>query len=195
MQLHLITYRSKSCKKDLWTQINAALQANSKWQRSDLGIQNSGSFNKVALDVAEDVDLHQLTQVPIPSTICSFPATIISTGLPTINSEMVQMNRVYSTLPSVCTIVQDADVIDTRSRPLINEQQQFEMNRSWPRTGNNAAEPPDLSWFVCFRAVLTSCDSWISNRSVLSLSQPYHRWRVARSGQPPLPLNTFAICR
>lgn len=27
--------RSKSCKKDLWTQINAALQNNSKWQRLD----------------------------------------------------------------------------------------------------------------------------------------------------------------
>lgn len=27
--------RSKSCKKDLWTQINAALQSNSKWQRLD----------------------------------------------------------------------------------------------------------------------------------------------------------------
>lgn len=28
-------YRSKSCKKDLWAQINAALQTNSKWQRLD----------------------------------------------------------------------------------------------------------------------------------------------------------------
>lgn len=52
-----IFFRSKSCKKDLWQQINQALQANSKWQRPDLVAQTSCTFRRLSLTDSDIADI------------------------------------------------------------------------------------------------------------------------------------------
>lgn len=80
--------RSKSCKKDLWTQINAALQANSKWQRSELGSQLGSSYYRSSVDVNqvpshEEWNLHSIYCVPITiSNGVSAPNVNVNQGLP-----------------------------------------------------------------------------------------------------------------
>lgn len=80
--------RSKSCKKDLWTQINAALQANSKWQRSELGSpQCSASYFRV-VDVNSSspcpyTEDNRNIQAVYHSVSRAFPPAIVAApGLP-----------------------------------------------------------------------------------------------------------------
>lgn len=135
--------RSKSCKKDLWTQINTALQANNKWQRSVVGGQCSTSFHRVFQDQVEESDLQLPSEgyqisVP-PSNVCPYPI-FINTGLPAtvavVNSEQLDRNLNYAGQFSVqqehnFEVRVTASInVDARIYSHINEQQHFEHN-SW----------------------------------------------------------------
>lgn len=77
----MFCFRSKSCKKDLWAQINTALQTNNKWQRSDLGIQGSFSYHRTQFESIEEVELQQPTQPCIH--MCNFSTSVeVSMGHP-----------------------------------------------------------------------------------------------------------------
>lgn len=77
---YLFYFRSKSCKKDLWAQINTALQANTKWQRSDLGTQGSFSYHRTQLDSVEELEIQPST--PPCIHLCNFTSTEVAIGHP-----------------------------------------------------------------------------------------------------------------
>lgn len=86
-------FRSKSCKKDLWTQINTALQAqaNGKWQRPDLGIQSNFSYVNARSQTTESTEEATAAEVqaapPTPPRIhlYNISATdIVTVGHPAI---------------------------------------------------------------------------------------------------------------
>lgn len=154
-------FRSKSCKKELWSQINAALQANSKWHRPEVGPQTSTSFHRVSLEVSEEADLQQLPRMPIPTGICAYQA-IINTGLPQVTAianpehilepcvypieqcEYQQFEYIAEPVEYGHATHQEEEYIEIRTHPHINEQQQVEDN--WVQNVNSC-NPQNFSWF------------------------------------------------
>lgn len=114
--------RSKSCKKDLWAQINTALQANTKWQRPDVVVDNnmpSTSHMPVAETESDQAQYHTYYR-----TIQTLP--VISPGLP-------------SDVGNVYVMIHPVDVIQFLP---IEEQPP---NEAWPRSN---VDDSASSWFA-----------------------------------------------
>lgn len=133
--------RSKSCKKDLWTQINTALQANTKWQRPEIGSQCTSSYYRIPSDAPDESQKHL---IPTAAGVCTFPAataTIIRTGLPTVISQ--EQHVCYPTViqdPNIC------NVLDLRPQPSNLTEQQFHQERNTGWT-DGSSKSQDFSWF------------------------------------------------
>lgn len=122
---NFFVFRSKSCKKELWTQINTALQANSKWQRldsinSDLNSQHisNPSSNILTQQQPQQSHSHQHSQQQNllnggTSGVGGGTTINVGSNSSTGSGSLSQNSGIFSTMLTLPTSNQNINVIST----------------------------------------------------------------------------------
>lgn len=97
-QIFTCKCRSNSCNKELWAQINAALQQNGKWQRAEPNVAYSPSFSSSTTNESRDTAITASLPSPAIQVRVRSRVVVISNNRP---CQALSTGKANAALPAV----------------------------------------------------------------------------------------------